>query len=179
MTPVITAARCASAEVMRTLLRAGGDVNARVEYGTDGGATFKNSTALRWAAERGDLQIVEILLKAGADPNIQEVVCGKYDCSLNNRPGDSAVLVNPVFPVLSELLAAGARPNVANWAGRTPLMIAAEHGSIDECRLLLKFGADKDAKDVDGKTAADLAVAEGYNFANEINAWVYANRPKP
>lgn len=85
MTPLVTAARCASAATVHALLRAGADVNARIEFGMDGSATYRNSTALRWASERGDLRIAEILIAANADPNIQEVVCGNPTCSPPNN----------------------------------------------------------------------------------------------
>ena len=42
--------------------------------------------------------------------------------------------------------------------GVTPLMIAAKYGRMDMAKNLLKNGADKSAKDANGKTAKDYAV---------------------
>uniref|UniRef100_A0A061R0R8 Cd4-specific ankyrin repeat protein n=1 Tax=Tetraselmis sp. GSL018 TaxID=582737 RepID=A0A061R0R8_9CHLO len=39
----------------------------------------------------------------------------------------------------------------------TPLILAAKLGHVEICKLLLKWGADLDAKDMHGKTAADYA----------------------
>lgn len=48
------------------------------------------------------------------------------------------------------------RTNTA--ARQTPLMLAALHGSVDVCSLLLKHGADINAQDVSGNTALMCAI---------------------
>ena len=59
---------------------------------------------------------------------------------------------------VSELLAAGADPNVmASGGGVTPLMCAAWTGSKECCALLLRAGADVKKKANDGWTAFDYA----------------------
>ena len=42
-------------------------------------------------------------------------------------------------------------------SGETPLVKAAERGHTDGVKLLLDAGADKDVKDMDGKTPLDWA----------------------
>ena len=56
--PVATAAMNGDLDAVRTLLRQGADVN---EAQADG------MSALHWAAERGDLALLDVLLTAGAE----------------------------------------------------------------------------------------------------------------
>lgn len=59
---------------------------------------------------------------------------------------------------VSELLAAGADPNVTSFhGGYTPIMGAALTGSTECCWLLLRAGAQVDKKADDGRTAFDFA----------------------
>lgn len=59
---------------------------------------------------------------------------------------------------VSELLAAGANPNVTSSSrGYTPLMCAALTGSKECCWLLLRAGAHLDKEADDGRTAHDFA----------------------
>ena len=60
-TPLMAASRSGSVPAVRLLLDRGVDVNA-----TD---MFQQETALMWAAAEGHAEVVDALLKAGADPN--------------------------------------------------------------------------------------------------------------
>jgi len=53
---------------------------------------------------------------------------------------------------VARLLAAGANPNVKDLDGKTPLHIAAEQCNADIAELLLKHGADPNARDEHGFT---------------------------
>ena len=57
--------------------------------------------------------------------------------------------------ILYCLLSAGANPNLAAEKRRTPLMLAAMYSQVDCIKALLNAGADRTAKDEDGKTAYD------------------------
>lgn len=54
--------------------------------------------------------------------------------------------------------------------GRTALMIAAEFGHAEICRLLLFSGADPTLRDASGSTACDIARERGHAFSLEIPA---------
>ena len=56
--PVADAARSGDLDAVRSLLRGGADVNA---------AQGDGMSALHWAAERGDMALLEVLLYAGAE----------------------------------------------------------------------------------------------------------------
>ena len=68
---VASAARNANLEEVRKLIAAGSDVNVPEADGT---------SALLWAAHQGDVELVNLLLKAGADANARD------DCRLAMSP---------------------------------------------------------------------------------------------
>ncbi len=59
------------------------------------------------------------------------------------------------------LLKYGADPNLRDYAGDTPLMLAAFAGNKKMCALLLKYGADKTIKS-ENETAYDIAMKNNY-----------------
>lgn len=69
-----------------------------------------------------------------------------------------AVSAGSVAAVLRHLKA-GASPNGADDAGRTPIMIAASKGHLDVCRVLIEYGADRFRLDKQGRSARDMAHA--------------------
>ncbi|MBU6207114.1 MAG: ankyrin repeat domain-containing protein [Alphaproteobacteria bacterium] len=58
---------------------------------------------------------------------------------------------------LGFLLGKGAKPNLRNSKGETPLIIAAQLGFLDGADLLLKFHASVDLADKDGETPLIIA----------------------
>ncbi len=170
MTPLITAASCASPEITDLLIQAGAKVNQGSYYEYGGDEETTNSAPIRWAAERGNLEIVQSLLRAGANPNAQEI-----DSTLNSNVtyrDITPLLGDPVLPVLAALLKAGADPNLDTSNGLTPLIAAASYGDYEGCYLLLKAGADRRRKDADGDTAVTAAQKAGQpDLADAIGNW--------
>ena len=138
------AAMKVDAEVVRSLLEQGVDVNA---------AQGDGMTALHWAALRDQLEMAQMLIEAGA--NIKAVT----------RLGD----LTPLFlacthgnsAMIDLLLKAGADSNTANTVnGQTALMRAAASGDGDGVRVLIDAGADVNAKEkAYGQTALMFAAA--------------------
>jgi len=111
------------------------------------------STALHWAAQRNDAQLVDMLLTAGADAKAatRYHVTPLYFACLN---GNTAIV--------ERLLKAGADPNGTSHEGQTMLMTAALSGRADTVRLLLTRGANVNAKEpYKGQTALMWAASEG------------------
>lgn len=143
-----------SLEKVKLLLAGGANPNTKGSYG---------STPLIVAADRGNSQIVEALLSAGADVNAQK------------PEGDSALLVlfKPryrrreisveQYPVLVRTLlrAKNINVNTQNKNGETALMRAVRLGNIESVRLLLGAGANTNAADKVGDTAYLLAYKNG------------------
>jgi ankyrin repeat protein len=111
------------------------NVNARNQYGW---------TALIWASIKNRTEVVDLLLKAGADANLQ------------NRDGWTA-LIAALFEnhteVVRLLLEAGANANLQDKDGLTALMDASSKGHTEVVELLLNAGADVNLQDQVGGTA--------------------------
>lgn len=142
---VIEAARSGTVQEMRAILARKVDVNA-VE--PDG------STALHWAAHRGDAALVGLLLQAGAKAAVINAY-GVAPIALAVESGNVAVV--------SRLLKAGADANAPATGGETPLMTAARLGNAAVVTALLEHGAAVNAvESTRGQTALMWAAAEGH-----------------
>ena len=133
---IVDAARSDNRALVAALVNQGVDVNRQ---GLDG------STALAWAAIRGNADVAGLLLGAGADPDLTNAY-GIGPLSL--------AIENGAAGVLRLLLENGSDPNVARESGETPLMTAARMGRVDVMKLLLDRGADVNAREKEfGQTA--------------------------
>ena len=150
-TPVADAAMRGDIEAVRSLLRDGADVNA---------AQGDGMTALHWAAEAGSVELVGMLLYAGA--HVQGVTrLGDYTpLHLASQAGRDGVIV--------QLLGAGADPSAHTTTGDvTPLHFAATSGSAASIKALLDQGALVNAREsVLGQTA--LMLAAGRNRVEAV-----------
>ena len=131
---------------LRALLRDGADVNGGQPDGLSCG-----ETPLMIAAEMGNLQCVDILIKAGADVNSK--------AQGGHTALNVAVWRNNVESV-NKLLCAGADVNSVNLYGRTALFHAARHGYHDCVKSLIEAGADVNIVDHSGETPL-IATANG------------------
>jgi ankyrin repeat protein len=125
-TPLIFAAQVSamvdSTETVRILLKAAAD--PRKEDGS------YHMSALHFAAAKGSVSVVGLLLDAGVDVNLLD---GQGDTALHHAAADGR------RDVVEFLIAHGANTNIADKDGKTPLKLAAASGEIHE--LLLKAGA--------------------------------------
>ncbi|HTM03714.1 MAG TPA: ankyrin repeat domain-containing protein [Vicinamibacterales bacterium] len=117
-------------------------------------------TALHWAVLRDNAQLVDLLLKAGADAKaITRYNVTPLYLAANN--GNAAII--------GRLLDAGADPNGTAYEGQTMLMTAALAGKADAVRLLLTRGANVDVVEpYKGQTALMWAAAEGNTAAVDV-----------
>jgi ankyrin repeat protein len=140
---IATAAMNGDRAAVRELIKKGVDVNA---------AQGDGSTALHWAAIKGDAELARLLIYAGA--NLRSTTrIGSYTALYLAAKGGHA-------EVVAALLAAGADPNAATSSGATPLMIAAAAGDTRTITALVENEADVNAKDTaKGETALMFAAA--------------------
>ena len=112
------------------------------------------SSALLWAAHRGDVAEVRRLIGAGAN------------VSLANHYGAtpmSEAATQGETDIIAALLKAGADVNSSNAEGETALMEVTRTGRLDAARLLLSHGANVDAHETwGGQTALMWAVTQDH-----------------
>ncbi len=111
----------------------------------------QGTAALVWAATRDDKEMVDLLLRAGA--NVK--AANEFGATPIYAAAEHA---DPAMAV--KLLAAGADPNVALMSGETPLMAASGRGNVETVKALLKGGANPNAKeDNAGQSALMWAIS--------------------
>ncbi len=176
---VMSAVETCQPGTLRALLEGGAEADTRYT-GTD-------VHVLLLAAERGNAEVINLLLAAGADP-MRHANGGAYP--LHNAiyarrletvrallPCYKAVNYNPPckalgFPINMALSHAGddivkafvdAGVNLNDrerFKDALPLIIAVRHGRVNCVKMFLAAGADKSLTDSHGKTAADYASGE-------------------
>lgn len=119
-------------------IKNGADVNCTWTNGY-----IENETPLMLASDSGLAEMVDLLLKSGADVRLKTI-------SISNGAGDLTALhyaLNPgkkekrYLNIIKALLEAGADPDSPSNNGNTPLANAAQGGWTDAVVLLLKNGA--------------------------------------
>ncbi|HYP08596.1 MAG TPA: ankyrin repeat domain-containing protein [Bryobacteraceae bacterium] len=142
-TPLMHAAAFGTAEMVKILLHAGADVNARND---------SDATALLWAARQPEK--ARLLIQAGADVNARS--------KQGRTPLMVASLRRGNVPTVALLLEKGADVHAkGNRPGFTALRLAAGAGDAEIMRLLIEKGADPDAKDIGGGTPLFAAASSG------------------
>jgi ankyrin repeat protein len=148
-TPLIDAVKAGNRDAVRALLKQPAAALKPVEG--DG------ATALHYAVRADDLELVRLLLAAGASVGAA------------TREGITPLAlaaINGSSRLTEILLEAGANPNAALPEGETVLMTAARTGRPEVVQLLLKHGADINARENwFGETALIWAAAENHDEA--------------
>lgn len=121
-------------------------------------ADAHDQTALCWAAIRGDIENIKILLRHGANPNIAP--------AKGDNPLQSAARAKSRNCV-QLLLDAGADVDFQGVVRMTALHIAATNGAVDVAELLLVHGADVDGKSQLGSTPLMFACVHGHYRVTE------------
>src|SRR5215204_4692041 len=148
--PIANAAMNADRESVRALLKKGLDVNEAQGDGT---------TALHWAAIKGDAEMAQMLIYAGANVRATTRLGAYTPLYLAAKGGYSAVV--------AALLAAGADAKAVTSNGTTPLMIAAAAGDTRSMTSLIENGGDINATD-GAKGETPLIFAAGFDRTDAV-----------
>ncbi|NWV53294.1 ANKR6 protein, partial [Daphoenositta chrysoptera] len=156
-----------------------------INRGAKVAVTKHGRTPLHLAAHKGHLQVVQVLLKAGCDLDIQDdgdqtalhraAVVGNTDiiatliqegCALDRQDKDGNTALHEAcwhgFSQSAKVLVkAGANVLAKNKAGNTPLHLACQNSHSQSTRVLLLGGSRADLKNNAGDTC--LHVAARYN----------------
>ncbi|XP_069462589.1 ankyrin repeat domain-containing protein 6 isoform X3 [Ambystoma mexicanum] len=167
-----------------------------INKGAKVAVTKHGRTPLHLAANKGHLSVVQILLKAGCEPDIQDdgdqtalhraAVVGNSDviaalikegCALDRQDKDgNTALHEAAWHGFSQsvklLVKAGANVLVKNKAGNTPLHLACQNGHSQSTRVLLLGGSRADLKNNAGD--ACVHVASRYNHLSIIRVLLNA-----
>jgi ankyrin repeat protein len=130
-TALMTAARTGNVEAAKVLLDAGAKVDAREEW--------HSQTPLMWAAAYKHPEMIQELIKRGADVNARSKV-NTWERQVTAEPRDKWLPLG----------------------GMTPLMYASREGCVPCARILADSKADLNAQDPHGVTATLMAIINGH-----------------
>jgi len=161
-TRLVEAVKAGNSAAAVTLLQKKVNVNIPEPDGT---------TALHWAARNDDSNLVDRLIRAGADARATNrygvtpiaLACENGSATVVERLLKAGVNANTTGPLgetalhlcartgrpeaVKALIARGATiDTIENWRGQTPLMWAAAEGHADTMRVLIEAGADVNAR---------------------------------
>jgi ankyrin repeat protein len=145
------AVKAGNRSAVRQLVNRHVTVNASAPDGT---------TPLHWAVRANDLEMSQVLLRAGAN------------AAAANRYGVTPIALaatNGNAAMLELLVKAGADPNAALPEGETVLMTAARVGNVDALKVLLTHGAGVNATERWlGETSLMWAASENHGAAVRV-----------
>jgi ankyrin repeat protein len=144
-----------------------------------------NMTALAYATENGNIDMINVLISAGASPNaantrgqtplmylresatselVRDLLNAGAEVNARDESGETPLMhlaTSGSFELVKQLLDAGAKIDDKDDEGNTVLMSAAQNEDARFLRLLIKAGMNVDAKNHDGGTALLLAARSG------------------
>ena len=159
--PLVLAVLAGRTDIVRALLERGADVNLASSPSPPGDARHRANatsvvkqgstealatgprTPLFAAAERGDLELMQLLIDAGANPDGRNPLRVEKSTARSSQNGMT-----------------GKTASDGNGGGDAPLHLAAEEDNVAVLTLLLDSGAQIDARNASQQTALTIAIVE-------------------
>ena len=135
-------------EAIRAAINKGANVNA---------TNHKNQTVVLLACKKGNTNIINMLLDAGADPNVADTngyTCLHATAYCGVRQG-----------VFQAIIDHGVDVNATNKQNQTALLVACTQQNTDLINTLLNAGADPSIADTNGDTCLHQAVTQSSSKA--------------
>ena len=146
--PIIEAARLRTTFIARELIEAGADVNI---------AKTNGETVIALAADSNNIEMVELLLDSGADPNTT-AHHGLTPLSQAESPR-----------IIELLLEHGANPNIPDSDGDLPIVARISNRDLESTLVLYRGGTDMDWKNKSGVSAREYFVRFfGHDIESEV-----------
>ena len=175
------AVRQGDIEQIKKAIAQGVDVNTTFNFAAYNNMKNVRPTVLMYAAAQGNLQVMDLLLKAGADSTLKdnknktalhyaawtgniaaiEYLLNNSTLKDNNNYLEKAIIIAVAQKNNVSLLKQIQNPrqylNSAVEFGLTPLMIAARRGNIEAIRAFIDLGSDLEVENRNGNTALNIA----------------------
>ena len=175
---IVAAAQQNNIEILKAALSIDGAAKINDNSGMGG------MSALHWSAKNGNTEITELLLDAGADPNVTSKI-GKTPVTVAAESGEVEVLsilidrggnieaidqiggtpllwaagLSPSSDTVAYLIKVGGNVNLIDTNGMTPLIWAAGIGKPDTVKLLIDNGADLEVAEMHQQETALMRAA--------------------
>lgn len=166
----LEATRLGNVALIEGLLALGADVNARAprdKYNrlppdepcvTCQSDLMEGDTALHVATAVGSIPAVKALLQHGGDPNAQNTLYGSTPLHyLFELFGEGYLEDHHMREIATLLISQGARPDITNRAGKTPLVMMVERQEVEAVQVLLELGASVTVRDSHRRTPLQVA----------------------
>jgi uncharacterized protein len=159
-TPLMLAARTGVVPVAKLLIQHGADVNRR--------ETYRDQSALMWAAAEGHAEMVELLVAQKAQLDVR-AKSTDWESQISSEPRVQYRPTGGLTPLLyaaragclrcvTAIVGAGADVDKPNPDGMTPMIVALDNGAPAVAQYLLERGANPHTWDWWGRTPLYVAV---------------------
>jgi ankyrin repeat protein len=163
-----------SLDMVRILVAAGADINARFKRGKSelGRFTYSGSTPFLLAAQASDVVLMKLLVELGADPTIPTAdgttpLLAATGVGALGDGDESAGTEEEAIAATEFLLKQGADINAVDRNGETAMHGAAYQSRAELVRLLVENGASIDAWNHENRAGwTPLSIAIGYRPGN-------------
>jgi serine/threonine-protein phosphatase 6 regulatory ankyrin repeat subunit B len=161
--PLILATMGGRVHTVNALIRSGADINATadVPVDEDGGTANLNALMMALSPAEGDSDEYEKVALALIDAGI-DLSYVSDDGSLAVHHAANLGMLKALSAIIHKL---PEMVDARDGSGNTPLIAAASNNQVGAIQVLLRVNADRTIRDSEGKTALDIALAEGHQEA--------------